>query len=238
MYRLAICDDEREMREQLRKMCGEILQAMGVEHCVCEFDSAEALLRTLREGVEYDLVCLDIIMDGMNGMDLAQALRRSQAEVSIVFITSSDAYLRQGYGVRPLQYLFKPVKQSELEEVLHYDISNRAPRPRLTIRQGRDTLSLPLEKIRYVESLNHNVVIHSQEETYTLRMPMREVEALLPPALFCKSHHSYFVNLAYIAQIGAKELLLSSGERIPISRRCCAQLQDRFVRYLNVPFTP
>ena len=233
MYRLAICEDEREMRAELRSMCEQILTRMEVAHSIEAFDSAEALLAQMHAGAEYDLLCLDILMGGISGMELARRLRGAQDTVSILFITSDDGYMREGYDVHPLHYLLKPVRPEAPEEALRYDLSRRTPQPRLTLSQGRTVVSLPAKDIRFVESRNHDVIIHARGESYTYRSTMQALEAQLPADMFCRSHHSYLVNLSHISQVGAKELTLFGGERVPMSRGYFAQLQTRLVKYLN-----
>lgn len=233
MYRVAICEDEPQMREHLRGLCADILAQQAIECDVSVFSSAQALLAQIRGGARFDLLCLDILMEGMSGMELARELRRDGENVSIVFITSSDAYLKEGYSVRPLQYLFKPVRREELEEALCYDLSRRALLPQLVLRQGRDAVVLPLEDILYVESFNHVVTIHTRTGTRSFRISLRDVEAQLPSALFCRSHNSYCVNLAHISQVGSRELVLFNGERLPVSRSRLAELQARLMRHLG-----
>ena len=52
-------------------------------------------------------------MGGKSGMKLAQELRQRDDKTSILFITSSTEFLKDGYSVRPIQYLLKPVQAAD-----------------------------------------------------------------------------------------------------------------------------
>ena len=122
VYRLAICEDDPGEREFLCSLCGELLSARHIPHVLTPFSSAEDLAETLeRDSRAFDLLLLDIQMDGMSGMELAQALYRRRAPVRFLFITGCADYALEGYQVHPVHYLLKPVDRSSLEEALLQD---------------------------------------------------------------------------------------------------------------------
>ena len=144
-------------------MCRELLSQLAPEHQVEAFASARELAQALADGAPFDLLCLDILMEGQNGMEFAQKLREENERISILFITGSSQYLKDGYSVRPIQYLFKPVQREELEDALRTDLRlHHRPRT-LTLRTGNKTTVLPIQDIRYLESQNHWVVVHMRE---------------------------------------------------------------------------
>ena len=103
MYRVAVCEDEKNLREDLCAQCAAILSELQVEHTVTPYSSAEELEAAFSAGAEFSLLCLDILMDGKTGMKLAQELRERDDRTSILFITGSTEFLKDGYSVRPIQ---------------------------------------------------------------------------------------------------------------------------------------
>lgn len=71
MYRLAICEDEPDLREGLCAQCRGILTRLEVEHEIVSFPSAEELESALADGAQFDLLCLDILLTGKTGIELA-----------------------------------------------------------------------------------------------------------------------------------------------------------------------
>lgn len=129
MYRVAVCEDEPNLREALCAQCRGILGRLEVFHEVIPFATAEGLEEALSKGAQFDLLCLDILLTGKSGMELALDVRKRDDRVSILFITVSTDFLLEGYGARPIQYLLKPVQEKDLEKALRTDL--RLPPPAL-----------------------------------------------------------------------------------------------------------
>ena len=235
MYRLAVCEDEEAVRDDLCLQCRNILSSvLRVEHEVVPFPSAEALEGALATGERFDLLCLDILMAGKSGMELAREVRTYDDRVSILFITGSEEFLKEGYAVRPIQYLFKPVQEEELERALRTDLRLYHQPRNLTLRAGNQAVVLPLEQIWYIESHNHTVEVWGAREARTFWVRLSRVEELLPPGRFCRCHNSFLVNLEHVAQIGRREVLLDDGRAVPVSRSFCEAVREQFVRFLNM----
>ena len=102
-------------REYVGALCGEILSEWGAAHTVTLFASTGELSARLdREPEAFDLLLLDIQMEGMTGMELAHALRERGNQVSILFLTGCADYALEGYGVHPVHFLLKPVEREAL----------------------------------------------------------------------------------------------------------------------------
>ena len=80
MYKILICDDERDIRNALR------IYLTGEGYVVCEADSGLAALE-LMQREEVQLVLMDIMMPGMDGMT-ATARLREQSNVPVILITA------------------------------------------------------------------------------------------------------------------------------------------------------
>ena len=233
MYQIAVCEDETLAREFLCGMCGEILSERNISYEITPFSSAEALEGAMAAGARFDLLCLDILMGGKSGMDFARQLRQRDEKISVLFITTSQEFLKDGYEVRPIQYLFKPVRRDELLRTLQTDL-RLFHRPRsISLRAGGQTVVFLLSEILYAESRNHMVEVRTAKGKQNFWLSLSEVERLLPADRFCRCHNSYLVNMEYITQISRKEVCLSDGTKIPVSRSCYETVQQQFVQYLN-----
>ena len=233
MYRLAVCEDEEQARAALCALCGEILDGWGVEHSVAAFSSAEELEGALGAGERFDLLCLDILMEGKTGMELAKQLRGWDEDVSLLFITSSSDFLKDGYAVRPIQYLFKPVRRAELSDALGTDLRLHHTPETVSIHTKTGVFSLPLSALRYIESQDHMAVACLPEGPRSYRINISELERLLPSRIFCRCHRSFLVNMRYIASIDRRGVLLDDGTLIPVGCSYYERLHERFVHYLN-----
>lgn len=233
MYQVAVCDDENVLLEELGKMCSEILQEMGVRHQISMFSSVNGLREAMKAGERFDLLCLDILMPGKNGMEFAYEFRQQDDETSILFITSSTDFLLEGYGVRPVQYLLKPVRREDLKRVLADDIRLNHTPGTVAMTVGKKTVILPLSKIYYAESRSHGCVFVLEDQEQFFWLPLTQAEKMLPPEQFSRCHGSYLINLAKVVQMTPQEVELTGGIHIPISRRYAGKFQKALTRFLN-----
>ena len=122
-YRIAVCDDDDIIRENLCSLCSDILTNDSVEYRLESFRSACELEKRLdTESCPFELLILDIQMEGMTGMELARSLRDKGNRVSIIFVTACEDYLSEGYGVQPIHFLLKPVRREALASAIHTDL--------------------------------------------------------------------------------------------------------------------
>lgn len=233
-YRVAICEDDDTIRTELHSLCQAILEEDGIVHEITDFSTAHKLDQLLKEkGQSFDLLLLDIQMEGMTGMELAQTLRRRGDRVSIIFITGCEEYLPEGYSVQPIHFLLKPIRRESLASALRTDWSLNHQAKTIVLRTGGKTATLLLLEIEYIESYNHNIVVHQTKGDRTYFLSLRDFEKQMPRGQFCRCHNSYLVNLAYVEEIGRTELSLRGGIRLPIGRAYYKALQSAFVQYIN-----
>ena len=111
MYRIAVCDDEKNVRDEIRNLILEWNSEVELK----VFSSGEDLLENY---LPYDAVFLDIDMQGMNGIETGKALRIIDREVKIVYVTAYRDYVTGAFGVHAFQYLLKPVNRREIINIL------------------------------------------------------------------------------------------------------------------------
>lgn len=232
-YRIAICDDDSNMLNEMAQMCGDILSQKDIAHEIRRFDSSEELFNSICAGEGYDLLILDIQMDGMNGMELAHKLRDTNNRVSIIFVTACDSYLLEGYEVQPVYFLLKPVDKQRLESALMLDLAlNHSPKS-LAVRIGGKNINLVLSEIVYIESYNHQLIIHTTSAEQSVYLSLTAMEQQLPANAFSRCHNSYLVGLEHISEISRSEVTLRNGVSLPIGRQYFKTFQQDFISYMN-----
>lgn len=233
-YRIAVCDDDDIIREDLCSLCREILTDESIAYEITAFSAACELEEKLNaEGCLFDLLILDIQMEGMTGMELAHSLRARGDRVSIIFVTACDDYLSEGYGVQPIHFLLKPVRREALANALHTDLKlNHLPKTAV-LHIGNKILHLSLADIKYVESYNHSIIIHQGTGSSTYYFSLADLEKQLPAGHFARCHNSYLVNLNEVQEIVRTELSLQGGKTLPVGRAYYQAFQSAFIRYIN-----
>ena len=93
----------------------------------------------------------------------------------------------------------------------------------LPIRNGRETVRVPVQAIEWVDAAGDYLCIHADGHTHILRATMREMENLLDPRLFQRVHRSTIVNLSRVKSLrahmnGEYFLRLEGGQELKLSR--------------------
>ena len=153
MIRIALVEDEAEVRAQLQGYVQRHTRQYGTEFAVTEFADGMELLDDYRP--VYDILFLDVEMKHLDGMETARRVRELDKDVIIVFITNMAQYAIGGYAVGALDYVLKPVPYFAFSQQLLFGIiwpcRWRAGcggwiRPSSIIWKARDTASIFIPK--------------------------------------------------------------------------------------------
>jgi two-component system response regulator MprA len=108
--KILVVDDERAVREALRRA----LELQGYEVDLAS-DGAEALARLATNG-QVDAVVLDILMPGIDGLEVCRQIRRRGSAVPVLMLTARDAVgdRVEGLDAGADDYLVKPFALEEL----------------------------------------------------------------------------------------------------------------------------
>lgn len=222
--KIAICDDELHIREYLLDEARNVLANLGIDDCEIEtFSNAEGLLDQYDNGqAPFDLVFLDIKMDGIDGMNAARLIRKYDEKVYIVFITSSAEYVFRGYEVKAYRYILKTelkysfgsVLRTVLDEIKNTGIDNS-----FTFTFNGDTVSLPLSSIIYFESDRRVAKIHSKKGEYKTYDKLDNIIKIVEDKDFVRCHQSYIVNAREIREFKGSSVTLNDGTDLPVSKK-------------------
>ena len=108
---IAICDDDKYFCEMLAAM----IEKQFPKAFIGRYFSGEAFFS---EREKFELLLLDIKMDGMNGMETAKKLRDSGWNGILIFITGEEGYVFRAFDVQAFHYLVKPFSEDRFNEVL------------------------------------------------------------------------------------------------------------------------
>lgn len=229
-YRVAICDDSEMdtafLRDILNRWAAQRQTAVRVE----AFSSAERFLFQYAEDKDFDILLLDIEMDGMDGVTLAKRVRQDNERVQIAFITGFPDFIAEGYEVSALHYLMKPVSKEKLFAVLDKAVGNLGKQEkRLCVTFDRQTAFIPLSRITYIEAQKQYVAIHTDTQAYRMKASLADTEKELDEYFF-KCQRSFIVNLRHVLRIGCDSVVLKNGTEVPISRGMAQKIGKEIIR--------
>lgn len=176
--RFAVVEDRLPDAQRLESLLR--LAFGGGQPLVCDhYESGDAFLAAF-PSKNYQVVFLDICMEGTNGIETARILRRTDPDLLLVFVTSSPEYVWDAFPVHPFDYLLKPYREEKLFQLA--DELRRVlfrAEPELEVRIARQQVHLPLRKIQYAMAQNHYVRIVSDDGECRAVSTFSQVEQLL-----------------------------------------------------------
>ena len=232
--RIAVCDDI------LVQVCGNVdmIQKWAKDRdmavTIDTFSSAEEFLFRWSDGHQYDLALLDINMRMMSGMDLAKAIRKTDSDLQIVFITGLVEHVFEGYEVSALSYLTKPYTPEQLFKTLDraYTICNQKETGSLLVSQDGQLTRIPYREIVYMEIRGHYFDIYTHTMgTHRMKKKMDEMIGLLDVSMFIRCHRSYIINISHVTSLNRQEVKLKSGQLIPLSQTYVQQVVKMFTEH-------
>ncbi len=236
--RIGIVDDSAEDRKLVRMEMERCLESSGMEPAEYnEYDSADAFLSTFEAGM-FDLIFLDICMDDASGIDTGLGIRKTDRNVRIVFITSSNDYAAESYQVRAAHYLLKPHTFAQFHEMFLELLPARQQPPEESFVNLPDGSRVACGDIVFTEYYNHYVYFHlcGTQEVRRVYMSQREIEKLLCERQgFASCSRGIIVNFDKIRRFTDTVLYLQDDSGVPVSRRRLRAVKDAYAEYMYLP---
>lgn len=194
---------------------------------------------TLLEQQPPDLILMDIQLRDGTAFDILNQLKTPPQ--NIIFITAYNHFAIKAIKYGALDYLLKPIDQTELKEALDRYRSRHEDNPQwmqqlslaqhtmeykqlpehIALNSVNNIRIIPVNDILYCKGDGPYTHFHLQNGKVELTSkPLKYFEELLPSPYFLRTHQSYLVNKQYISAVHRSEfLVLENNVEIPISLR-------------------
>lgn len=230
--KIAIVDD---LKLQQQTLVDFILKYSKEHHLLVKiklFASGEELLWDLRKE-KFDVIFLDIYMNGINGIETAHLIRQTDTTCRLIFSTSSTKHAIESFRVRAFDYLLKPYTYTQFSEVMALLEKSLAKQPHyIEVKDGRAMVKIRITDILYTDYSNHYIYIHTEDKIIKTYMQFPKFSPLLecyPEFLCC--YRNCLINMNKIIAIEKNDFVLGNGEKIPIAKANCQELKQAYADY-------
>lgn len=225
---IAVVDDLARDRETVRAKVLGYAACRGLPWQVTVFSGGEELLADLTPG-RYEVVFLDILMGGLDGIETARRLRQVDRDALLVFVTTEADYAVEGYEVEAAGFLLKEESESRFQRLMER-LERRLRRDAvLDFSSAGSPLRLPAGEMLYAEVLDHDMALHTRDGVHVLRMSMEQLKPLLPQdGRFFECHRGIVLNLDAVAALSAQVVTIENGDTLPVSRRRRSELERSY----------
>ena len=232
MIKFAICDDEPQMAREIADQLAGYMKETDCDYSVDCFSSGHALLKS---SDEFDVIFLDIQMERPDGMETAALLRRRESRSLLIFVTVLKDRVFDVFPLEAFDYLLKPLDRDRFRRTMDRALRwlERDAAKNLVIQRGSGCQVVPLSDILYCEVLGRKIFIHKKDGIVLAYYDRLEDLEQRVDSRFFKCHRSYLVNLDHVGGCQDGQVLLSQGERIPVSRLRERELTQALLRHMK-----
>ncbi len=228
--RIAICDDESFFRKEIKEMLLTYKNEKKIRIDIYEFDTGDELLKSEKI---FDIILMDYIMPGSNGLDTARKLRLKNNICSIIFVTANPDFIFDSFEVQPFRFLIKPVSEDKLFHAIDDYLHQQKILNPIVISEDGEQKVIRSEDILYLEGDGKYCRIITEKNTYKSCKTLSRIHALLPEFCFIRIHKSFVVNMYNIASVGTMETVLQNGTKLPVSRKYASTFKKTFLNFIK-----
>lgn len=235
MIKAAFCDDDPSVIDEINTLFNQYCVEHDQEIAGIIFHSPLELLAEIEKGGHFDILFLDVIMPGQNGINVAREIRQYDQTVKIIFLTSSSEFAVESYTVNAFFYYVKPIEAEVFGRLMDSAVSEceREKKDSLILRCKSGITRIVLEKLMYCEVIGRTLIFHMENGINLESIgSMDELSGELARyGSFLRSHRSFLINMEYIQSISYKAITLDNMEKIPIPHGKCSEIKNLYLEY-------
>ena len=237
MFKIAICDDEKEFRNAAESMLKLYMADRDMLFEVHTFSVPSELSDAIEKGTIYDIYLLDIYMPGITGMSIATELRSRGVKSPVIFLTSSTDHALEAFGVDATHYLLKPYSKDNFYVAMDKAMQSLASHKNdsVILKVDNDYRSIKLSQIVYCEAEDKYQRFYlDKDEKLLIRISGTELYKQLSQFdSFYRCGRAHIINLDYISRVTADGVIFKNGKALKLPRTVLVALRKAFFDYFN-----
>lgn len=235
MIKIALCDDDRSVLKAIRTLLEQYRIEQNQKIVCVDFCSPLELLTEIEKGMRPDILILDIIMPGENGISVAKEIRQYDDTVKIIFLTSSSEFAVESYTVGAFFYQMKPIDAKSFFSLMDAVIPEceKIQQSSLLVRGKGGITRIDLRKLEYCEVIGRTLLFHLENGRILEGIGSLDelCDKLAQYEKFLRLHRSFVINMEYIQNISYKAVTMDDLTEIPIPHGRCSEIKKRYFEY-------
>jgi len=235
MLRLAVCDDNLN---ELSNMVQLIEQYITLKNLNCEyavFSNGVDLVSALEKGKRFDIYWLDIMLLGFTGIDVGKEIRHFDKTAPIIFFSSSPEFALEGYSVKAINYVLKPVSREKLFFVLDevMDQLKAEKEDSIIVKSKEGIQRILISNLVFAEVIGRYVLYHlrSGKVIECAESFSTVCDNLIKYGQFIKPHRAFIVNMQYVDMIQSNRVTLQTLSSVPIAQGKVREVKQQYLDY-------
>ncbi|MDR1687477.1 MAG: LytTR family DNA-binding domain-containing protein [Clostridiales bacterium] len=237
MISIAICDDDITVIGQIEQcIMGSRVFPVSPHSGTYEieaFTSGAKLCAELDRGRYFDLIYMDIEMEGGDGITAGRLLREKYGHDSalLIYVSSHTKYHGRLFDVQPFQFIKKPIDADEFTRKLKQAVKKiESGNEVFTVKKGWDYFNVKKRDIISLESSKHNIILSvSGAGSIEYRGAFKDEAEKLTGTFFIQSHASFVVNINHVISFHGTHMIMDNGSLVPVSRQRAKDVKYAFM---------
>lgn len=231
--RIAICDDNKLEIELFRERVEGFLKRKGdYRFQITEYSKGNPLIYDVEEGMWFDVIVLDMILENENGLEVAHRLRDVGYNGNIIFWTADEKHFREAFDVGAVQYAIKGKEYGRMYAAIDEILSHLRDKV-LTVKCRGELFRIEYGDIEYIESRAKACHIFTiGNHCYVTTCKLNDLEEELCDKRFLRCHQSFLVNMDHIQSVN-DNFIMDSGDIVQIRRRNHNEIKEIYENYIN-----
>lgn len=236
MLQIAVCDDNIDELSNIVHLINLYRTSKNFSCEYAVFSNGFELVSALEKGKRFDIYCLDIIMPGFTGIDVAKEIRAFDKTAPILFFTSSPEFALESYSVKAINYVLKPISKEKLfftfDEMLDC-IKVEKDADAVIVKSNEGIQKILISNLAFAEVIGRNVLYHLRSgKVIQCTEPFSSVcDNLLKYGCFIKPHRSYLVNMQYVDTIENYQVILQTLSSVPVAQGKAREIKQQYLNY-------
>ena len=235
MIKIAFCDDDIEVLHQMNELIDRYRVERNEDITYAAFQSPFELLTEIEKGIRPDILFLDVVMPGQNGMDVAKEIRQYDTNMKIIFLTSSPEFAVESYSVGAYFYQLKPIWEESFFRLMDAVLAEceKKKKNSLILRSKDGITRIDLQQLEYCEVLGRKLLFHLENGAVLESAGSLDDLAgqLMQYSNFFRPHRSFLVNMEYIQNISSRSIKMVNDAEIPIPHGKCSEIKNTYMEY-------
>ena len=233
MFKVAILDDDTTALMISTGAIEGFFKEKNIDYKILSYSNPKTFLSTIKEE-NFDLAFLDIDMQEISGLNVANEIQNIKKDMIIIFLSQREDLVFECLKYHPFGFIRKSKLIDDFALMMnqYYNtfIANESNETRIDIVDKTRTITFKINEIVFIEGdRNYQKVVLRDSTSQNIRIPLGELEGRLVNYGFLRIHKGYLVNYLYIRSILGDEVVLTSGKKLPMSKKRKDEIMKQYL---------
>lgn len=234
MIKIAVVDDETDQIEQIVKIVTDFFSQRKLSVEIDEFLDGESLLN---KDYSYDIIFLDIQMDGIDGIETAGLLRKKDKKTVLIYISNYSEKMAVSFSVHPFAFIEKPVNPNKihnnLQDYIEYIKNSNKKRYFLFDLYHGGAVTIDIDSILVLEYIKNRVIqLITTDTEHLITGSISDLSEQLSKYDFISPHKSFIVNQTHITAFG-DDIQIYKQYSVPIAKNKKKIILEQINNYMH-----